>query len=93
MMGAYDCLHSMNLFHMSAINPDFQKFHELKFMNVEYLKDSNLKSPANYVLDINNMKGMKILFEMVAGIDFAMGDDHKMLELSLDKSMLYHGLA
>ena len=34
MMGAFDVLNSINLFHMSAINPDFAAFKELKFMNI-----------------------------------------------------------
>ena len=92
-MGAIDCLHSMNLFHIGATNPYFEWFDKLKSMNVEYLRDSNLMSPAYYALDSNNMKGMKILFDMVPGVDLAMGNDHKMPKIPLDKSLLFHGLA
>lgn len=87
-MGAFDILHCMNLFHLCAINANFSEFHELRWQNVQYLKDSNLKAPADYILENNNMKGMKYLFDIVLGIEL----HGKKIDMDLDKSLLFHGL-
>lgn len=87
-MGAIDILHCMNLFHLCGINPQFSNFLDLKWQNVQYIKDANLMSPADYILLNDNMKGMKILFDMVLGYKYR----GKVLKMDLDKGLLFHGL-
>lgn len=87
-MGNVDPLHCINLFHLCAKNPTFNRFQKLSRMNISYLKDAELNAPADYLLGFNNMEGMSILFEMVKGLDF----EGKHLQMDLDKSLMFHGL-
>lgn len=62
-----DPLHSINTFNFCAHNPNHTGFQQFVRFGKPYIKDSNGRGPAEILMDMHNIRGMRHLFDMVIG--------------------------